>query len=114
MSRSFSVANKLFFSANDGTTGNELWVSDGTDPGTYLVMDINPGINGSYYSGNGIVYANKFYFNADNGVNGTELWASDGTAPGTSMIKDINAWFQWRVSIFISQWLRWVFIFYRK
>ena len=31
------------FSANDGVTGQELWKSDGTDAGTVLVKDINPG-----------------------------------------------------------------------
>ena len=37
----------LFFSANDGTNGNELWKSDGTAAGTVLVKDINPGGNAS-------------------------------------------------------------------
>src|SRR5262249_31939560 len=34
---------KLFFSADDGTSGRELWASDGTPAGTYLVKDIPPG-----------------------------------------------------------------------
>ena len=33
----------LFFIANDGNAGNELWKSDGTDAGTVLVKDIRPG-----------------------------------------------------------------------
>ncbi len=36
----------LFFSADDGTTGNELWVTDGTEAGTRLVKDIAPNISG--------------------------------------------------------------------
>ena len=34
---------RVFFKADDidGTTGEELWVTDGTENGTYLVMDIN-------------------------------------------------------------------------
>ena len=45
-----NVNGTLFFTANDGTHGDELWKSDGTAAGTVLVKDINPGIaaTGSY------------------------------------------------------------------
>ena len=33
----------LFFTANDGSGGTELWKSDGTAAGTVLVKDICPG-----------------------------------------------------------------------
>ena len=33
----------LFFAANDGVNGPELWESDGTAAGTTMVTDINPG-----------------------------------------------------------------------
>ena len=38
-----NVNGTLFFTANDGTHGYELWKSDGTAAGTVLVKDINPG-----------------------------------------------------------------------
>ncbi|HOT83613.1 MAG TPA: hypothetical protein PLQ12_09975, partial [Candidatus Defluviicoccus seviourii] len=35
------MATRAFFSADDGTTGQELWVTDGTTAGTTLTRDIN-------------------------------------------------------------------------
>jgi len=34
---------KLYFNANDGVHGRELWATDGTEAGTQLVKDISPG-----------------------------------------------------------------------
>jgi len=36
------VNGTLFFAADDGMTGRELWKTDGTPEGTVLVKDINP------------------------------------------------------------------------
>ena len=38
----------VYFSATDVAHGNELWRSDGTASGTYIVKDIFPGGKGSY------------------------------------------------------------------
>ena len=38
-----NVNGTLFFTADDGTNGRELWKSDGTAAGTVLVKDISPG-----------------------------------------------------------------------
>jgi ELWxxDGT repeat protein len=79
----------LFFSANDGIHGQELWRSDGTPDGTLLVRDLAPGGSGSnpsdYTMMNGILY-----FLADDGTTGRELWRSDGTEAGTSLVADID------------------------
>ena len=37
------AGERVFFCANDGEHGRELWVSDGTAAGTRLVKDIRPG-----------------------------------------------------------------------
>src|SRR5262249_29605686 len=42
-----NVNGTLFFAANDGVLGFELFKSDGTASGTTLVKDINPGSLGS-------------------------------------------------------------------
>src|SRR5262249_11737905 len=79
----------LFFAANDGVHGTELWKSDGTADGTVLVKDINPGRSGSYLF-NLTVIDGTLFFTANDGVHGAELWKSDGTTAGTVLIKDIN------------------------
>ena len=38
----------LYFSANDGENGEELWRTDGTEAGTNLIVDANPGQTGSW------------------------------------------------------------------
>ena len=38
-----NVNGTLYFAANDGAHGEELWKSDGTAAGTVMVKDIDPG-----------------------------------------------------------------------
>src|SRR5206468_1855806 len=80
----------LFFSADDGSNGQELWKSDGTQAGTVLVKDIDPGAGSSdpsFLTGvNGTLFFANF---SGDGSNGVELWKSDGTAAGTVLVKDI-------------------------
>lgn len=80
--------NIAYFIANDGLTGDELWRTDGTEAGTYLVKDINP--TGSIGTYEVVVMNNMLYFLANDGTHGTELWRSDGTATGTSLVKDLE------------------------
>jgi ELWxxDGT repeat protein len=47
-----TVGNRVYFAANDGTRGYELWKTDGTTAGTVLVKDLFPGANsGLRFSG---------------------------------------------------------------
>lgn len=83
------INNQLFFGANNGTHGMELWKSDGTPTGTVMIKDIFPG-SGSSSIGYITAVGSQVYFVASNGPNGVELWKSDGSADGTTMVRDIR------------------------
>jgi ELWxxDGT repeat protein len=80
-----SVNGTLFFDANDGTHGGELWRSDGTAAGTAMVKDIWPGANGSFPQAMTNVDGTLF-FAAEDPTHGFEVWTSDGTAAGTVLV----------------------------
>lgn len=100
----FQLGNNVYFTAQDGNTGYELWRTDGTAAGTVQVKDIKPG-TGSSYTGGGYTYnngysgltlfKNELYFSAEDGTvqpyHGNELWKTNGTEAGTMMVKDIVA-----------------------
>ena len=80
------VGNKLYFGANDGVHGEEIWVSDGTTAGTYLLKDLGPGGQPGGHSVvdlNGTAY---FGFHDQNG--NAALYRSDGTEAGTVLVRD--------------------------
>ncbi len=84
------VNGTLFFRASDGTNGDELWKSNGTEPGTVEVKNIDPTSNGSA-SGEYTNVNGTLFFHANDGTNGKELWKSNGTDAGTMMVKNITA-----------------------
>lgn len=81
----------LYFSAStDDKVGTELWRSDGTFNGTYMVKDINPANYISSYPSKFFIVDDILCFVAQDGEHGYELWRSDGTAEGTELLKDID------------------------
>ena len=85
-----AVGNTLFFSADDGNNGRELWKSDGTEKGTLRVTDINLGESSSDPK-ELIAVNNVLFFTANDGTNGRHLWKSDGTEAGTVRVSEINS-----------------------
>ncbi|MDP5201394.1 ELWxxDGT repeat protein [Flavobacterium sp. DG2-3] len=87
----FTVINDaLYFSANDGVNGFELWKSDGTEAGTFMVKDIYPG--GYNYASDPREFVslnNSIYFIA-NDYSGTSLWKTNGTPSGTTKVISLN------------------------
>lgn len=84
----FEFGGLLYFGANDGVHGKELWRSDGTTTGTTLFHEINPTIGGSS-PGNFTGRAGLFFFAANDGRQGRELWQSNGTTSGTRLVADL-------------------------
>ncbi|MCD0468862.1 ELWxxDGT repeat protein [Flavobacterium sp. JAS] len=91
--QSFTVINDiLYFNANDGINGFELWRSDGTESGTYMIKNIKAesgALNDGSYPGNFTLLNNVIYFIAKDN-SGSSLWKTDGTQFGTVKIISLN------------------------
>jgi ELWxxDGT repeat protein len=84
-----SPSSKVFFDWNDGTHGNEPWVSDGTVSGTMMLQDIAPDGNSSWPSFSSATINGEKFFAATTEEFDRELWKTDGTTDGTVRVKDI-------------------------
>lgn len=92
LSEHLSVGGKFYFFEDDGIHGRELWRSDGTALGTFLIRDLCPGSCGSRYPwwSSMAALGDQLLFVADDGVHGLELWITDGTTLGTRMVLDLR------------------------
>jgi ELWxxDGT repeat protein len=83
------LAGRLYFTAEDATSGRELWASDGTAEGTSRVADINLGAAPSDPS-EMVVAGEQVFFFANDGLHGRELWVAGGSDNPPHLVKDIN------------------------
>jgi ELWxxDGT repeat protein len=81
----YKWADQVFFIANDGVHGHELWVTDGTSEGTVMVREIVEGTSGI----NSIEYAH-FGDELILIVNGDQIWKTDGSTEGTVQVKNLS------------------------
>ncbi len=83
--------SRVFFSADDGTTGRELYSSNailGSNE-TARVLDIQPGSASSNPVPMTVV-GGVLLFGATEAATGRELWRTDGTGAGTRLVSDAN------------------------
>lgn len=81
----------LYFTADNAAAGRELWRSDGTEAGTSLVFDLNPGSEFPSALDELTGGDTYLYFTAVQPETGRELWRSDGTPAGTELVIDLKA-----------------------
>jgi ELWxxDGT repeat protein len=76
-----NVGGTLYFTADDGVNGRQLWKSNGTVAGTTLVTVLNAGGDANIH--NLTVVHGTLFFMATDDAGQNEVWTSDGTAAGT-------------------------------
>lgn len=80
----------VFFTADDGVHGRELWITDGTETGTRLVRDIYPGSDYSDPDDLTALDGGRVLFTAYSPATGRALWVSDGTETGTHVVNGVH------------------------
>ena len=84
----FAQMNEVIYFAADGGGNNiELWRSDGTELGTYMVKDFASGASSvpQYITS----IDNNIYFQCKNTAGESEVWKSDGTEAGSVLLKQM-------------------------
>lgn len=86
------VGNKVYFPADDGTHGIELYSWDGTNA-PMLASDIHPGAAGSLFTELAAVQ-NTIYFPTNDATYGVELWSYNPINGHSQIVADIRSGLQ--------------------
>src|SRR6218665_12642 len=71
-------------------SGNNLWVTDGTQSGTILLKTFNNVLSGGIGLNGLTAFKGKIYFGASDEPVNKEVWFTDGTVAGTQKLKEIH------------------------
>jgi ELWxxDGT repeat protein len=86
------VDDTLYFSADDGIHGEELWAYNLTTDELWMVADIREGENGSYPGyWLGIQHGSQIFFGAYTDETGHELWGHDHSTGTTWLVANLVA-----------------------
>ncbi|PWC26373.1 hypothetical protein [Teichococcus aestuarii] len=77
---------RVMFMGNDKEHGYELWITDGSAGGTYMVKDILPGTEWQFVQGLTDLGDGRASFIAKNSDDQLAIWVSDGTDAGTFQV----------------------------
>lgn len=86
--------DRIYFNAHDGEHGDELWRTNGTASGTFMVGDFVPGPRGLNprdltHLDEHLFIMDTLFFSAETPERGREPWVSDGTPRGTRPLREI-------------------------
>jgi ELWxxDGT repeat protein len=85
-----SLSGKLLFNASDAASGNQVWVTDGTQQGTMLLKDINSGFAEGFAYSSAFTLNNNLILLDAAGVNTPQdnLWLYNQTTAGYQQLTD--------------------------
>jgi len=81
------LGNNILFTASDPTNGRELWITDGTEAGTTLLKDLNPGTGNGVYSPLYLVGDEIYFYGISTEAPSGGIFKTDGTTVGTVLVK---------------------------
>ena len=85
-----TFGDRLLFTPYDGDHGRELWISDGSDEGTYQLTDITQGYLTAFYHLTAHKDKTYFWIKISDSETIRELWVTDGTVEGTKPLKKVG------------------------